>query len=315
MNNKKQSFLVTITLFALVVASGCTGIGQERAAKVDPNNGIVINEFSVDPPRAVFGEDTVSVYLEVENVGGTTAKNVEVKLTGVGGFDGYTAKTIIPELSPPDISIEPPVPGILKAFVWELVPKNVGEGVSHIESIIGRVMYDYTTTAAVSIPVYSKAEYKRLQNLGQEIESTVTLSNTNAPVKIALSGEVPLVASEAGEEGSYIIEFINVGDGIPSTNNEDGQIAGKIKIMGPAEFVDCLGQSGTEITINPTGPIDEQIKIRRGESIKKACSIRLTTDWADAPKDSIQMTFDLDYRYYVQKEVAVNVIGARVTTP
>lgn len=297
-----------LILFALVIASGCIqGTGGDEA-QIDANNGIVINEFSADPSVVVAGEDLSSIYLEVENMGGTTATGVTVSIEG-SGFTGVGEKTI-GTMSPPDLETD--TPGDFAARQWELNPVNVGEGIKHTYTISGRVTYGYTTTAAATVPLYSHDEFRRLQKLGQEIKDKVTLTNTAAPIKVGVSGAVPLIARDSEDEGTYRFEFINVGDGMPATAGEDGLIEGTISVTGPVEFSSCLGQSGQTITLgDETAPMEEQVKIRQGETAKRACTVAMTED--PAPKEDITFTFELDYDYYVTEEVGVTVIGVRET--
>ena len=76
---KKYLFLTLL----VIVAAGCVG---NKSATVDASNGLVINSFSVNPGQ-VFDNDPGGVLLEVEveNVGGTDAHNVQMDLLGVEG--------------------------------------------------------------------------------------------------------------------------------------------------------------------------------------------------------------------------------------
>src|SRR3989338_2816481 len=60
----------------IVVISGCV-----TSSNKNPNDAIVINEFSADPPLAE-PDDVVNVFLDIENVGGTTARCVTADLYG-----------------------------------------------------------------------------------------------------------------------------------------------------------------------------------------------------------------------------------------
>ncbi len=74
--------LLFISLLVLITA--CTG-----SVRVDDNNGLVINKFSADPATAEI-DDRVSFFLDVENVGGTTAQCVVEEIYGVDSW--YTAE-------------------------------------------------------------------------------------------------------------------------------------------------------------------------------------------------------------------------------
>lgn len=80
---KKVSLVLII--IALVAFSGCTG----KSATVDPDNGLKINEFSADPTSVNYNDNTM-YFLDVENVGGTTAKCVVAELYGAEDWNSVT---------------------------------------------------------------------------------------------------------------------------------------------------------------------------------------------------------------------------------
>jgi len=72
-------FYVILAVLPLIIISGCLGGGN---VNFDTNNGLVINEFFIDPPVAEV-DDVVRAYLDIENVGGTTAECITAELFGV----------------------------------------------------------------------------------------------------------------------------------------------------------------------------------------------------------------------------------------
>ncbi len=70
----KMAYLLLIAL--TIAVSGCIGTTVKN-----PNDAIVINEFSVDPPVAE-PDDVVTFFLDIENVGGTTARCVTAEVFG-----------------------------------------------------------------------------------------------------------------------------------------------------------------------------------------------------------------------------------------
>jgi len=65
-------------LVVIVIASGCVGSVGNRSS----NDAIIINEFSLDP-KVLEPDDTASFFLDIENVGGTTARCVTAELYGI----------------------------------------------------------------------------------------------------------------------------------------------------------------------------------------------------------------------------------------
>ena len=100
--------IVVLSLAMIVLISGCTIPGTTREVKVSSTDGLVINEFSSDITRY---EDTepISLYLEIENVGGTTAKDVNITIKGApwDSMPNPTDELLV--LEPPDLAPVPPV--------------------------------------------------------------------------------------------------------------------------------------------------------------------------------------------------------------
>jgi len=77
-------------LLALVIAvSGCTMF----SSNVTPTNAIVINSFDVDP-QILENTDVATFFLDVENVGGTTASCVISELYGVESWYDITGQSL-----------------------------------------------------------------------------------------------------------------------------------------------------------------------------------------------------------------------------
>ena len=171
------------------------------------------------------------------------------------------------ELSPPDA--EKNRPGQSFTADWTLVPPVLPEGLRTQFHPAVRVTYVYKTTAAVKIPVMTKNEYESRINLGKAVSLPMTVDNTNAPIKIAVTrGTSPIVVNTDPdamrlnpiERATYIIELQNVGDGIPTpaeftgapgqTGKEGGFVLGAITLSGSGvQFDDCLG-TGVSAALN-----------------------------------------------------------------
>ncbi len=297
------TFSSALLLLVLVLSSGCVNDGRE--AKVDPNNGLIINEFSVSPDFVEKG-DEIEVYLEVENVGWTTASKVSANLYGWSWGGAGTKNLGI--LRPPDISNDPPTPGDFDAKTWILTAPELPEGTKTTYTLTGRVTYNYKSTGVAQILAYNEDEYNRRREKGEELIGDVVVDNSyGAPIKIGVTGEYPLKVDldESTDEVVYRIFFNNVGDGVPITDGRDGKIKGTIWLQGDAEFADCLGVSGGK-RIN----IEDQVTLHRGESVKKACGIKLKkSDWSAIPEGTISLIFDMNYDYYIEAQATITAVG------
>ena len=103
----KKVFLVLL-IASVVLISGCV---NNRAVKTGENRGVTINSFTASPLQAYTGEQ-VLFDLEIENIGGTTAKNVQAHLFGVEGqWRDDLGNTIDSTLTKwGSIVLKPPVP-------------------------------------------------------------------------------------------------------------------------------------------------------------------------------------------------------------
>ncbi|MAH42204.1 hypothetical protein CL614_00555 [archaeon] len=307
---KKILPLLGVLLVAVLIISGCTD--SDRDVKTSDNDGIVINEFTVDPYR-INDDETALFSMEIENIGGTTATNVRLNLYGAEGWETAVNEIVYSSLDPPNINLEPNTPGDFQLADWELQAPDLPEGLVVPYNVKGRVRYHYHTTNSVSIPVYEKQEYTRRNQIGADIES-VNVVNVRAPVRVDIDPLDFIVFDTEDEEQTYSrrLIFINVGSGVPigeiDGEDVDGVITGTVKINGPAVFADCIGVTdGKEVEISAG-----DIKIRRSDSIKKPCSIKIDKEaFGLSPTATVSLIMDLDYDYYVEQSVTVDVAGKK----
>lgn len=316
-----------ILVLALILAAGCIG---QREVTTTANNGITINMFTATPVSARTGE-LVLFDLEVENTGGTTARNVQVDLFGVENqWRTSTGSMIDSTLTKPMGTLKPPlpdrsIPGDFKMQQWDIMTPNIPQGVSPALDIEAWVSYDYNTSGHLKVKAVSEDEWRRKQLQGEEILNPVEIINSNGPIKLSIPANYQnaiIVDTQTSDEDYVVqpfrIEFQNVGSGYPITLEDDGTIRGAggrlhgtLQLFGPGvEFEDCLGAtSGTIVDFN-----DAQIPVRLRESaggtLPVACSIRIDKDvWATRAEDTFQFVFNIFYRYYTKQTATVTVTG------
>ncbi len=294
----------------LAVVSGC--VQQTQSVEYDKNNGLVITDFSTDF-ATIEDDEEFTVYMTVENLGGTTSTEIMMDLYGVSWTVPETKTQT--RMRPPDITVDPPAPGDMKQVSWTLQAPDLPEGIKHDYRLTGRVTYYYTTSAAANLWALSDSEYKRRAQKGEGLSGLlIPVTNTYAPLKIDIvDGVYPIKVNEKGDAVqtfSYKIDFNNVGSGVPITNGVDGLVLGTVTIQGEgAKFSDCLGVSGgTVVTLPSDG--EGTVKLRRGQSTTKACEISIDRDvWGNKPEDTITLLFDLIYDYYTEDSTTITVIG------
>jgi len=82
----KRKLVLILLVISLAVIAGCT----QRKTQIDSNNGLRINDFSVDPDIAESG-DVIKFFLDIENMGGTTAECVKAQIYGVDGWSPFSS--------------------------------------------------------------------------------------------------------------------------------------------------------------------------------------------------------------------------------
>jgi len=222
-------------------------------------------------------------------------------------------------------------PGQSFTAEWRLRPPVLPEGTQITYPVTARTSYFYSTNAVMNIQAYSKSEFKRRTDLGQPTASPLIVQNSfGSPIQIiATRGPSPIVVNPYSLEGpiqyeTYRFEFANVGNGFPlpfniqnvessgfaSPDIQGGFIFATLKVDGPgAFFSDCLGQSGTEVFIGGN-VIQDLVKLRADQRVPIGCTIAIDRIlWQDKPLGTISFTFNLWYRYYIDKTVNVNVKG------
>jgi len=315
---------ILLLIVLLVLAAGCTG---NRQVQVDDSNGLRISTFITSPSvvESISG-DTVLFDMEVENVGGTTAKNVQIDLYGVqgqwrdanGNLLTSTQTKTLGTMKPPIASRN--IPGDFKMAQWEFKTPAIPQGITPDLKIEGRVSYDYNTSGHLIVPVVSEDEFRRSQIESQPIEEPVII-NSQGPIKLTLSANNRFIILDTTSSGStythpFRIELQNVGAGFPITPEvgggiigAGGRLTGTIQLLGPGvEFDDCLGVSGgNEINLDDASIM---VRLRDSGTVPIVCNIKFDkTVWGNRPTDSVQFIFNLFYRYYVREEVSVRVVG------
>ncbi|MBI5061023.1 MAG: hypothetical protein HZB67_01800 [Candidatus Aenigmarchaeota archaeon] len=256
MDFKHGNVIFLLLLIPIIAASGCIGQSQTN---IIGQNGLQVKDFYTDPSEdRIESGDVIDVTLAVENVGGTTAQNVQAELLGadwVGGRlypqnegwlsddngDGVLGNT----LSPPNPQYG--YPGVTRTALWRIPTPVVPEGLHKTYNLKARITYDYSTKAAATIRAYSRRFFDAQLQQGKQIaaaNSIIAVQHTidPAPITVSISGPDKIVVPERSYQAyTYQITFTNVGGGAPITNGVDGLIYGSIWLNGPAYFVDCMG--------------------------------------------------------------------------
>lgn len=317
---------IIVLLLAVVLVSGCI---DQRPVNTSDSNGLSINSFAASPVRAFSGE-LVLFDLEVENVGGTTARNVQADLFDVEGqWRDQMANPVDSTLTTwGSVTLKPPmsernIPGDLRIAQWQLMTPDIPQGVQVNEPVEARVTFDYNTSGHFGVKMISQQAYRQMQLNKQDVTNPFTIVSSSGPLKLSVPERFTnAIILDDTNEGSEVIPFRiqidNVGDGFPITPEDDGRIRGvggklegTIDLFGPGvQFDDCLGvTSGTHIDLDDASILVRLREIGKG-SVPIACNVRVDKSvWNNRAEDTMQFIFNLRYRYYVSKQVNVLVTG------
>ena len=303
---RREVVLLSFLAFSSLLLGCIPGIGPRKEAKVIPTDGVVITDFSSDMPRY---EDTeqISLYIEVQNLGGTTASDVDITILGATWEPDETKlKHETGTLKAPDLTVTPPVPGEFESWSTTLSAYDLPEGVVLPVTLTARVEYNYSSNGAVHIPVLSKEEYKRRLQRGIAIPSAPNVTNSAGPIHIDIDPRgLPPVLREARENITLLILLKNVGSGVPiNATGGEGMITANLTLLGlNSRFVDC---SDYNVTPLPASSTKVRVRLRRGESAKIPCTVELDKPTAH---EMLSLLFKSDYRYYTEKQLTVTIVG------
>ncbi len=329
-NNTKDdrmNKLVIMLLLAVVVVGGCTG---SRPVNSSESRGVTINSFAASPVQVDAGE-IVLFDLDIENIGGTIARNVQADIFGVEGqWRDITGNLIDSTLTKwGTVTMDPPIPtknipGDLRMTQWQMITPDIPQGVTVNLPIETRVTYDYNTSGHLGIKLISQDEWRRKQLTGEDTASPFEIVNSAGPLQMSIPENyrraiiVDTSATTQVETYPFRIQIDNVGDGFPITPEDDGRIRGAggrlqgtIDLFGPGvEFDECLGiTGGTHIDLDDADILVRLREVGRG-SVPIGCNIRVDkTAWNNRPEDTVQLIFNIRYRYYVSQTANVLVIG------
>ena len=298
---KANGRILAILAISIVIAiSGCV----TTEVKVSSTDGIMITEFSTDYDR-YSSKEPISVSVEIENVGGTTARNTIVEILGA------TWTNVNPcgpwDLKPPDLTVSPPLRGDVKACNRIISPfTQLPEGVEFPIQLIARTTYDYKSNGAIQVYVFSREFYTYSIRENKPIPTSYNVSNSRGPIHIDLDARLPLIVSSPGDEIPVNVIFKNVGSGVPiirgagGTGESIGKLTVSLSIIG-GTFKECGYLQGSGTTVTGT------IQLRKGETVRIPCTITISN--VPQTYNIVSLTFESSYGYFTEQPLNVVVVG------
>ncbi|MFP4116673.1 MAG: hypothetical protein ACLFQ8_00025 [Candidatus Aenigmatarchaeota archaeon] len=294
MASVKKGFLIVLLAASLVFSSGCIEFGG--GSEEETGQGLKITSFE-SIPSEVFSGDSFDLLLDVKNVGGVTAEDVQAEITQKSGAtEGDLDTTTTINLDPPSQDFE----GEMHTFDAEMNAPEISVGPENLD-IKSRVYYKYNTNARVLLPVMMKDEYKERSRAGDEIPSMGVSRVSDGPFSVSIDGASPtLVEDKSGaKDFRFYIEGKNKGKGVPyhtdghaSPDSDDlHDINVSIDLPDNVDWIndeDCSGD----------------VTVRDGDDFQVICEANYT---GDSDFEEIPIDVDLDYGYYIDDQTSVKV--------
>lgn len=255
-----KRYPILLSLLLIIVISGCTTQDQITTSSKD---GIVITDFAFDY-NSIYSGDRISLYLEVQNVGGEPGFLENISVYGVDmpasdateldwGHAGSSINLIGSNLGDDDDRrLEPPDPDIdiegeIYYYEWTLEsPTSIGAKTTY--NFFSRVAYRYNTTYTGVIRIIQESylkslppeERKALFESGGLVSSIIT----GGPLSLKPEASNYFIVHEASPNprpitfvinnvGSgytylsgkpYYVELAEINGDISNCNNNDHQI-------------------------------------------------------------------------------------------
>ncbi|MCD6092609.1 MAG: hypothetical protein J7J38_01145 [Candidatus Aenigmarchaeota archaeon] len=181
--------LFIILLFSLALVSGCV----EQSDKI---SGQGIRVVSFEPEFSeVDGGETVELFLDLENTGRSTAKDVSAFLYGLNFENEWKLLSDNPQKLGAMEGVDPVTnsPGDIKYTSWTLEAPSIPKDMTNTYKPKVRIFYTYKTTASTSIPILSKNKYQRLKQLRKTLPRQAQTLVSGGPLDVQIYTETPVI--------------------------------------------------------------------------------------------------------------------------
>lgn len=300
-----RSKAVLAFLSLVIIASGCTGGGNEKGVTVTQTAGVTVQSFTATP-STVFEGQPATLELQLANAGGRNADNVQAKLfnapinEGSGSWTGTSALKEVGSLRPGDPETD--TPAITKPVTWSLDSPDLSQGVSIPYDFLSRIYYEYDTVGVTEIQVMDSERYRDSGATRQR----PSVENSAGPVQLEVRTRTPLVfygEEESNPSSELCVIAKNVGGGevlspdtlgINDVQNSENEVRLTVKASGSAISFAEGATTDTEI-----------VPIVGTEGIH---CFTVNAESSDI-QQTVPITITADYGYYTESQTSVTVEG------
>jgi len=284
--------------------------------------GLVITDFTADPTE-IYTDASGRIMVTIANKGGAVvdAGDAVFYLTGSGIKDSlendlyWSARgstTSVFEQISKTLNPEDPVRGTPageQTITYTLSsPTGIAKGSTRNDIFIGRLYYDYSTTVAGNVWIYSEAESDAARASDRSLNSAA-LSSTAGPVALYVKAIPDPVVLAAGEDTFTLqVKVSNVGGG---TLYEAGAIdysdaAPDLALDAETELnmveIDIEGSGLTGF-----GDCEGVQELVAGKDITLSCDVTVTSP--PTTMQSYQLEVTATYGYFTERTSTVTVSG------
>ena len=309
--NITKNTIILLTIAFLVALSGCTSGGSTAVNRA--TQGMVINSFTFSPSKMVNGEEG-SMVLEVQNIGGTTARDVKAFLYNIDST-AYFAITesgvvatdyLFGDMTPPDMVNN--IPSFPESIVFTAdnnALEGAPEGIPITFEPKVRVCYLYETTATAEFTVISADELRQQTQRGVYKESPVITSSSGGPLGIEIMTPQPIKA-DANKEIRIQVKVRNL-DKLNGLVFEQPVAPQTIDVcMNPTTLKDMINRVTVSLSI-PDLPAavfaDQTVRLLKGDGSEGTATFKSNAvDLSGVVQKDFHIVLTASYGYFVESQ-------------
>ena len=308
----------TALLFIIVLVIASSGCGKT----VSSTKGIVINSFTFSPAKLSNGEEGI-ISLEIQNLGGITAKEVEAHLYNIDSktyfdikkSDGtYSTKHSFADMVPPDKLNN--IPSFPETAVW--VVDNNGkrgapEGLPIIFEPKVKVCYLYDTISTAEFTVISSDELRQQMQRGVYKEKQVITKSSEGPISIEILTPQPIKA-EAGKKIKIHVKVRNTDklNGLVYLNEyktTDAEVSSSVDCTDPSVMKKQINRVKISIDIPDMPSVTftpRVIRLLKGDGEEGTATFISDdiVDLSDVVQKEYHVVMTTSYGYFVESETS-----------
>jgi len=318
---------ILLAILSTIIVAGCVG-GElpfpwiQAPTAYLGANGLVITEFSIDNTE-VYSNKSAKITMTVANKGGASVPDgsalavlqgsaIMEDLVTPGNLywtGRSTTDSIYLEMDKDMNPYDPvrDVPADEKILNWYLTsPIGIDIGTSRNDVFIGRLYYDYSTTATGNVWVYSETEASAAQAAGRGLNQN-SFSSTSGPIALYVTVKpTNVIVSTGDNEFTMQIKVSNVGGGTAYCQGCVDYTTPDLEILADSELnivdvavTDVPGWTGEDACS------DSAVELVKGEAV-------LTCDVTVSVPDTFrsdQVKVTADYGYWVERTASITVSG------